>query len=116
MTFKQLHIKDGYLYLLFEHKSYPSPKRALQLLKYILNIWEQKTIGQSTAKLHRNLSPWSVTPNESSPWTKSDMMNREVNKAFIDFYKVLATGINIFVDWEVIMCYQKTNCVKKLGS
>lgn len=47
----KINHKDGYVYLLFEHKSYPSPKIALQLLRYILNIWEQKTTGQSTAKL-----------------------------------------------------------------
>ncbi|KJS49061.1 MAG: transposase [Peptococcaceae bacterium BRH_c23] len=47
----KINHKDGYLYLLFEHKSYPSPKIALQLLKYMLNIWEQKTADQPTAKL-----------------------------------------------------------------
>jgi len=42
--------------------------------------------------LHRILSLWSVISNESSPWTKSDTMKQEANKALIDFYKVLATG------------------------
>ena len=41
--------------------------------------------------LHRILSLWSVISNESSPWTKSDTMKQEANKALIDFYKVLAT-------------------------
>lgn len=43
--------KDGYVYFLFEHKSYPSKKIALQLLKYILKIWEQKTSDRPTDKL-----------------------------------------------------------------
>ncbi|EHQ90635.1 Rpn family recombination-promoting nuclease/putative transposase [Desulfosporosinus youngiae] len=47
----KINHKDSYLYLLFEHKSYPSPKVALQLLKYMLNIWELKTAGRPAAKL-----------------------------------------------------------------
>ena len=37
-----LNGKDAYLYFLFEHKSYPYKKIALQLLKYIRSIWELK--------------------------------------------------------------------------
>lgn len=47
----KINYKEGYLYFLFEHKSYPALKTALQLLKYILNIWEQKTASRPTAKL-----------------------------------------------------------------
>ncbi len=35
----------GYLYLLFEHKSYPSRDIAFQLLKYIVRIWDRKIEG-----------------------------------------------------------------------
>ena len=31
----------GYLYLLFEHKSYPDRRAILQLLEYQLRIWQQ---------------------------------------------------------------------------
>ncbi|MBP7304407.1 MAG: Rpn family recombination-promoting nuclease/putative transposase [Fervidobacterium sp.] len=34
--------KDGYIYFLFEHKSYQDPLVILQLLKYIVRIWEEK--------------------------------------------------------------------------
>jgi len=34
--------QDGYIYILFEHKSYNDPRVLLQLLKYILSIWEEK--------------------------------------------------------------------------
>ncbi len=37
-----LNGKDAYLYFLFEHKSYPYKKIALQLLKYMRNIWDLK--------------------------------------------------------------------------
>lgn len=42
---------EGYIYFLFEHKSYLSNKISLQLLKYMLNIWEQKTNKEKTANL-----------------------------------------------------------------
>ena len=34
--------REGYIYFLFEHKSYLSKRTALQLLKYMVKIWEQK--------------------------------------------------------------------------
>ena len=33
--------KTGYIYLLFEHKSYPDRWTAFQLLRYMVHIWEQ---------------------------------------------------------------------------
>ncbi len=33
--------QPGYVYLLFEHKSYPEPRIALDLLRYLVRIWEQ---------------------------------------------------------------------------
>lgn len=36
--------KDGYFYFLFEHKSYPERKTALQLLKYMVEIWSSKSL------------------------------------------------------------------------
>lgn len=37
-----LNQRQGYLYFLFEHKSYPSKTISLQLLNYMLQIWETK--------------------------------------------------------------------------
>ena len=34
--------QEGYVYFLFEHKSYPSKGVAFQLLNYMVRIWEQK--------------------------------------------------------------------------
>ena len=47
-------LKDGsesYVYLLFEHKSYPEPLIAFQLLRYMVKIWEQDLRQGSSAKL-----------------------------------------------------------------
>lgn len=43
--------KEGYIYFLFEHKSYVSDTISLQLLKYILKIWEQKFKKEKQKKL-----------------------------------------------------------------
>ncbi len=43
--------KTGYLYFLFEHKSYLSPYTPLQLLKYMIKIWESKTSKEKSLKL-----------------------------------------------------------------
>ncbi|HOQ40108.1 MAG TPA: Rpn family recombination-promoting nuclease/putative transposase [Fervidobacterium sp.] len=42
--------EDGYIYFLFEHKSYQDPLVILQLLRYILRIWEEK-YDRKTKKL-----------------------------------------------------------------
>ena len=43
MVFRtKINQRDGYLYFLFEHKSYPDRMVALQLLTYMVRIWNQK--------------------------------------------------------------------------
>ena len=42
---------EGNIYFLFEHKSYVSDDIPLQLLKYMLEIWDSKTKKQKTMKL-----------------------------------------------------------------
>jgi predicted transposase/invertase (TIGR01784 family) len=47
----QTVLKEGqaaYVYFLFEHKSFPDPQVALQLLQYMLRIW-QRQVRQETA-------------------------------------------------------------------
>lgn len=43
--------EEGYFYFLFEHKSYPSKGIALQLLKYMIAIWEAKTQKENNWEL-----------------------------------------------------------------
>jgi predicted transposase YdaD len=33
--------QEAYIYVLFEHRSYPDPQIAFQLLRYLVRIWEQ---------------------------------------------------------------------------
>ena len=43
--------RDGYLYLLFEHKSYLYKTTALQLIKYIVSFWDQKVNKEKSITL-----------------------------------------------------------------
>ncbi len=42
---------EGYIYFLFEHKSYPARYIAFQLLKYMIEIWETKIKKEELNKL-----------------------------------------------------------------
>ncbi|MBC3798665.1 Rpn family recombination-promoting nuclease/putative transposase [Acetobacterium tundrae] len=43
--------RDGYLYFLFEHKSYTSKNVVLQLLNYMVRIWEQKAVKENARQI-----------------------------------------------------------------
>jgi predicted transposase YdaD len=43
--------REGYIYFLFEHKSYTSKNISFQLLKYMLEIWEAKVKKEDTNEL-----------------------------------------------------------------
>ena len=44
--------RDLYLYLLFEHKSYPEPHIAFHLLRYMIQIWEKDLKNNSSLPLY----------------------------------------------------------------
>lgn len=43
--------EEGYLYFLFEHKSYEEKSISFQLLKYMIEIWENKLNKEKTDEL-----------------------------------------------------------------
>ena len=43
--------REGYIYFLFEHKSYTSKDIAFQLLKYMVEIWETKSKKEKADEL-----------------------------------------------------------------
>lgn len=69
----KVHIfnQEGYIYFLFEHKSSPEKGIVLQLLKYLLNIWEAKTKKQHEWELpiviplviYQGRDKWNVPQN-----------------------------------------------------
>lgn len=47
----KINNKNGFMYFLFEHKSYRKEKISLQLLNYMLKIWMQKRFSRRGKKL-----------------------------------------------------------------
>lgn len=47
----RINNREGYLYFLFEHKSYTSRTVVLQLLNYMVKIWEQKAIKENKKQI-----------------------------------------------------------------
>ena len=45
---------EAYIYLLFEHKSYPDDYVAFQLLRYMVRIWEQQQQQHTKNKKAKN--------------------------------------------------------------
>lgn len=63
---------ETYIYILFEHKSYPEPLIAWQLLRYMVRIWEQSSKQQQTLLpvvplvMYHGQKQWRVKPNFSA--------------------------------------------------
>lgn len=52
MLFKiNINKKEGYLYFLFEHKSYPSKNISFQLLNYMIEIWKSRIDNEVESEL-----------------------------------------------------------------
>ncbi|PKO21085.1 MAG: transposase [Chloroflexi bacterium HGW-Chloroflexi-1] len=75
--------RDAYVYMLFEHKSYPEPQIAFRMLKYMVRIWE-RAVGEKAAlvsivpivvyhgvrrwRVGRNFQALLKTPTELAPY------------------------------------------------
>jgi predicted transposase/invertase (TIGR01784 family) len=65
--------KEAYVYLLFEHKSAPTPRVALDLLRYLVRIWD--FLGKRGSKtplpailplvIYHGKARWRIAPNFS---------------------------------------------------
>jgi predicted transposase/invertase (TIGR01784 family) len=61
---------EGFVYLLFEHKSYPDKFVAFQLLRYMVRIWEKTLLERTHALLppilplvfYHGLTSWQLSP------------------------------------------------------
>lgn len=99
---------EGYIYFLFEHKSYPSKKVALQLLSYMVRIWEDKTLKHKKDKLpiiipmtvYHGKKGWNIGTNLSDLMQGYDELPQDVKK-YIPDYKYLIYDISSYTDEEI---------------
>ena len=89
--------KEGYLYFLFEHKSYQEPKLALRLLKYMVKIWEQKTKESEPGGLpviiplliYQGEQQWAGEPSFSSLFAGLEFMPDKIKRYIPDYEYVI---------------------------
>ncbi|BAE83790.1 Rpn family recombination-promoting nuclease/putative transposase [Desulfitobacterium hafniense] len=93
----KIHKNEGYLYFLFEHKSYPSQGIALQLLKYMVRIWESKLKESKPDKLPLIIP--MVVYHGQEKWNSSLKLS-----GIIDNYEQLPNAVTQYIpEYEYIL-------------
>ncbi|MFZ7120708.1 MAG: Rpn family recombination-promoting nuclease/putative transposase, partial [Eubacteriaceae bacterium] len=93
----KINENEGYIYFLFEHKSYPSKMVTLQLLKYMLRIWEQKVSKEKDEKIPIIIP--LVVYHGKARWTIGNKLSE-----LIEGYKKLPGGIKKYIpEYEYIL-------------
>jgi len=109
MLFKvRINKKKGYLYFLFEHKSYTSKNISFQLLKYMIEIWEAKIKKEKTDELpmiiplviyHGN-DKWNIKTTLGEMITGYKDLPEDLKK-FTPDYEYLLYDISRYTDDEI---------------
>ncbi|KOY82756.1 Rpn family recombination-promoting nuclease/putative transposase [Lysinibacillus macroides] len=100
--------REGYLYLLFEHKGYPDKGTTLQLLRYMLDIWEAKRVKERAKKLPIVL-PLVIYHDErqwNSPTSLGELLDGyeelpEAVKAYVPNFNYLFYDLSNYTDEEI---------------
>ena len=109
MLFKvNINNREGYVYILFEHKSYISKDIAFQLLKYMLEIWEAKIKKEKTYKLpviiplviYHGKDSWNIRTTLGELITEYEELPKDIQK-FIPDYEYLLYDISRYADEEI---------------
>ncbi|WPK12573.1 Rpn family recombination-promoting nuclease/putative transposase [Lysinibacillus louembei] len=90
--------QEGYLYILFEHKSYLDKDTAVQLLKYMVEIWEAKRNKERVQELPIVIP--LVIYHGKKEWTLPTNLSAQLNG-----YDNLPSAIQIYVpSFEYVLC------------
>lgn len=95
--------REGYLYLLFEHKSYPSRDIALQLLKYIVKIWDVKfkEIGRVPIiiplVIYHGKEGWNISHSLSDMILSYDGLPQDVKALIPNYINICSTTCQILL-------------------
>lgn len=100
--------REGYIYFLFEHKSYTSKDISFQLLKYMIEIWEAKIKKERTNELpiviplviYHGSDSWNIKTTLGELITGYKNFPREIQK-FIPDYEYLIYDISKYTDEEI---------------
>uniref|UniRef100_UPI0035B504B5 Rpn family recombination-promoting nuclease/putative transposase n=1 Tax=Calidifontibacillus erzurumensis TaxID=2741433 RepID=UPI0035B504B5 len=100
--------QEGYLYLLFEHKSYVDKGTPFQLLKYMVEIWESKQDKERAKELpiiiplviYHGQSKWNVPTSLTSLINGYDGLPEDV-KTFVPSFEYLLYDISRYSDEDI---------------
>ena len=98
--------REGYLYFLFEHKSYPSRDVAFQLLKYMVEIWNAKV--ENTTQLpviiplviYHGRDGWNIKPTLGEIILGYEELPTDVQTLIPD-YKYLLYDLSRYTDEQI---------------
>jgi predicted transposase/invertase (TIGR01784 family) len=100
--------QEGYVYFLFEHKSYPSKGVAFQLLNYMVRIWEQKIKKELDQKIpvviplvvYHGKDQWKIKTSLGEMIRGYEELPEDVRR-FIPNYQYLLYDLSTFSDQEI---------------
>lgn len=100
--------KEGYVYFLFEHKSYEDKGIALQLLKYMVEIWKAKMNKENAKELpiiiplviHHGRSNWRIASNLGAMLNGYDELPKEM-KVYVPNYEYLLYDLSTYADEDI---------------
>lgn len=100
--------KEGYIYFLFEHKSYKDKLVIFQLLRYMIEIWESKIKKENTNELpiiiplliYHDKEQWNVKTKLSEMITGYDELPEDIRK-YIPDYEYLVYDLTKYKDEDI---------------
>lgn len=100
--------REGYLYLLFEHKSYSDKGTTLQLLRYMLDIWEAKRLKERATKLpiilplviYHDKKEWKLPTSLGELLDGYEELPAEV-KGYVPNFRYLFYDLSSYTDEEI---------------
>lgn len=100
--------QEGYIYFLFEHKSYGSRDISLQLLKYMIEIWTKDMEDKKLSSLpviipiviYHGKTKWSIDEEFGNIIQGYDGLPEDI-KEYIPNFKYLIYDLSSFTDEEI---------------
>jgi predicted transposase/invertase (TIGR01784 family) len=104
----KINKREGYVYFLFEHKSYTSRNISFQLLKYMLEIWEAKVKKENSNELpivlplviYHGSDEWNIKTTLGEMITGYKELPEEVKK-YVPDYEYLLYDLSRYTDEEI---------------
>lgn len=115
--------QDGYIYMLFEHKSYKDRKVIFQVMRYMIDIWESK-IGNSLDEelpiilplvVYHDKGKWTIKKTLGDMITNYDKLPENLKK-YIPNFEYLVFDLSEYDKEETKLMTETMIVVKALSS